>query len=829
MMKTSIEQLLKRVTTPGQYINSEYNSETLSIMSKWQNNKVVKVCLCYPDKYVIGMSNLGMEILYKLINSLDNALCERVFTPDIDMENLLKKNNIKIFSLETQKELKDFDIIGFSLQHELCYTNVFTILSLADIPFKCRERKEKFPLVIAGGPCSSNPKVLSEYMDFFVIGEAEDVIVKIIEIVAKHKISNTTKEDLLKELNELSCIYIPSVDKDKKITPAVVDIKKSFYPELPTVPIIRTTHLRLNIELSRGCAYNCYFCQSGYIHKPLRHRDKEHIFDLILKGVKYTGYDEVAFTGFCVTSYPYLKEVMDFVHDNFRKQLVSISLPSLRIEDINEEILERLSYPRKSTITFAPEAATERLRKVLNKHITNNEIYTKLKLLYKYGFRRIKLYFMIGLPTETQEDIEAIPKFIRQIKKFFPKFVINVTVSIFIPKPHTPFQFFAMDSYESLYNKLLFLSKNLKRELHIKCLRSKIYSAFIESLITRGDEKVGRLVEQVWFAGARFDNWDEYFKPDIWIQKIQDIQIDLKEYLFTKSELETKFVWDNVQYRTTKDKLYHSYNLVWQISDEGKQENVFIHNIDLANKNSFNNSVNIITYGNTFTNLSTLRLRFSRKGKIKFISYLDEIEIIKRALRMAELPLNYTQGYNPQIKMSLSPPISVGYESNSEYIDVELFKKLELKEIMLSLNRYLPAGMVLIGAKMFLSPLNKIPSLNSTVNLMEYIVTYDDIFDKNKLKEFFTLKELIIEKHKVTDTGKEKVDKINLCEVIRSIEILDGHTIRMFLRFGPGKTLKPEVVISKIFDIPEEDCYKLNILRENLYIESSNYNLINLM
>ncbi|MCX7941424.1 MAG: TIGR03960 family B12-binding radical SAM protein [Endomicrobia bacterium] len=826
-MKQHIEKLLMQVTTPGQYINNEYNSDTLSIIPKWQNDKIVKICLCYPDKYVIGMSNLGIEILYKLLNSLDIVLCERVFVPELDMERLLQDNNIQIFSLETQRKLSEFDIIGFSLQHELCYTNIFTVLSLAKIPFKRSERKEKFPLIIAGGPCTVNPKVLSDYIDFFVLGEAEEVIVKIVEIIFKHKNGNDIKkEEVLNEVNKLPSVYVPSIEYDKKVIPAVVDINKSFYPEIPTVPVIRTTHLRLNIELTRGCAYNCYFCQAGYIHKPLRYRNKELVFHLIEEGLSSTGYDEVALTGFCVTNYPYLVEVMDFIHRRFKEQFVSISLPSVRLEDLTSEILERLSFPRKSTITLAPEAGSERLRKVINKNVTNNEIYNKISLLYKYGFRRIKLYFMIGLPTETNDDIIAIVNFVRQLKKFFPGLNLNITISIFVPKPHTPFEFSDMDNYDSLNKKLIFLLRNLRKELHIGSVKNKIYSAFVEALISRGDEKIGSLIESVWYAGARFDNWDENFDSEIWLSKIKEIGINIEEYLFKKTNLAKEFVWDNVQFKINKNKLYENY-----ISS---LQNVNIKNVEegsvVVSQNK--NEIKVGTLYNVSRKdefLFTLRLRFSRRGKIKYISYLDELELIKRALRMALLPLCYTQGYNPHIKMSLAPPISVGYESNSEYVDVELFNKIDLNDTMVKLNRFLPAGLSLIGLKIFSSSLNRIPSLSSIVNLMEYIVRYNNEFSKTKLDEFLSLDDFNIQKRKITKYGEEKVEIINLRDLIKTIELIDKHTVRMLLRFGPGKTLKPEIILSKIFDISENEYYQFEILRENLYVESNNSNIITLM
>lgn len=823
--------LLKTISLPGQYINSELNSETETIKYKWNKKEIVKVCLCYPDKYVIGMSNLGIEILYKLLNTYENILCERVYTPDVDMEQLLNSANETIVSLETNHKLTEFDIIGFSLQHELCYTNIFTILSLAKIPFRRIDRKNIFPLIIAGGHCSCNPEVLSDYIDCFILGEAEESLLQLIDVIAKYKKDSSkpnnnsivTKQQLILACGTIDSVYIPDCP-DKKVKPSIVDIKKSFYPEVPTVPLVRTTHLRLNIELTRGCGYNCNFCQAGYIHKPLRYRDKEYVMHLIEKGIKSTGYDELSFTGFCVTNYPYLLEVIDFVNKKFDK--ISISLPSLRIEDINEDLIEKLSCSsRKSTITLAPEAATERLRKVINKEITTNEIFEKIFILYKFGFKKIKLYFMIGLPTETEEDIEAIPKFVKQLYKTFPEIRLNLTVSIFVPKPHTPFQFVPMNNYDVLYKKLKFLSKQLKQSM--SSIDKKIYSAFIEALISRGDKQIGKLIETVWDNGARFDNWKESFNPNLWVNKIRDLNIEFEKYIFMDNTLDSKFSWDNIVYSFSKEKLYNKYQTYLSKGNQIKNNSTYSFSIpsELVCDKLQNRQKNVSAFVTTLSkNLYTLRLRFGRRGKIKFISYLDQLEIIKRTFRMVSLPVTYSTGFNPQIKMSLGIATPVGYESNSEYVDVELNQKINMENTIQLINQLLPQGMYLINTKMFSSPLNKIPALNNIINIAEYVIKFEQPLNYEKLQKFFLNKNFVIEKCK-----NSKIEQINLHDIVKYIELKDKHTIYLLQRIVPRKTLRVEEIISTIFDIPNNLFYKFDILRENLYIETYNGNLLDLM
>ncbi len=832
-MKRNLEYLLKQSTTPAQYTNSEWNSEHFSVLNKKYRNNVIKVCLCYPDKYVVGMSNLGIEILYKLLNSFDDILCERVFAVEPDLEKLLLKENERLFSLESHTPLNEFDIIGFSLQSELCYTNIFTILHLAKIPFKSVQRKKLFPLIIAGGPCSCNPAVLSDYIDFFVLGEAEDSILSIIDIVKKYKFKLTTEKKvseeqlkflLLNEINNLDMTYVPMLNTDKPVYPQKVDINNSFYPRFPTVPNIRIIHQRLNIELTRGCGYNCNFCQAGYIYRPLRMREFSTVIDLVHDGILSTGYNEVTFSGFCVTNYPKLVELIKLTKEKFCNDMISISLPSLRIDDITEVLISELASFKKVAITVAPEAATERLRRVINKFVFDRTIYEKLLLLYKYGIRKIKLYFMIGIPTETISDVESIGLMIKTLKKLLPGMEFNVTVTPFVPKPHTPFQFAKMESYEELINKMSILKKYLKNNLR----KTNLFSSLIEALISRGDKKIGNLIESVWNEGARFDAWDEYFNPDIWLRNIKKMGINLEEYVYTQTDETTRYPWDVVKYGYDKKYLYKKFVDSVEISKNDFSTNkVFYLNIE-DTKHSFTKKV--ITLQNQIltqqkNSLVVLRLKFARYNTAKFLSHLDQIEIFRRTLRMSRLPLCYTSGFSPQIKMSFGPPISVGHESKSEFVDVELYENVPLDIVKKRVNEKLPVGFSLLEVKKFYCGLKDIPSLESSINLAEYYITSsEDIFDLQTLQKFLSLDKYVFEKHK-----KDKIDKIDLREIVKTIEILSPNKVRLMLRFAPNKTLKPEVVIREIFNISQENVWYLDITRENLYIETFRGKILEVM
>ena len=473
--------ILKRVSKPSRYIGYEWNSYHKS----WTENNI-KICFCFPDLYEIGASNLGIEILYHIVNSREDSLAERCFAPELDMEELLRKENIPLFSLESKSPINKFDLIGFSLQYELCFTNVLNILDLGKIPVFKKDRKEIFPLIIAGGPiCSSNTKPVEDFFDFFVIGEAEEIIHKIIDTINNFKNNNKqnkqNKNDLLKNLSEIEGVYIPEFKKDiKRIT---VDIEKSFYPVKFIVPYTQTVHNRLNIEISRGCVYKCNFCQATNLYHPWRERSIEKIMYLIKEGIENTGYEQFSLGSFSVSNYSKIDNLMINVSDFSKRTKTFFSVPSLRCNLKSIRILKYLILPRRSGLTFAIEAGTERLRKFINKDISEQDIFETLSEVNKLGWKLVKLYFMIGLPTETQEDIDGIVKLVKKIKNSFPKLEFNITVSPFVPKPKTPFENFKQENIQTLFNKQNILFKCLNiRGINLKF--HDVYAAHLEWILS---------------------------------------------------------------------------------------------------------------------------------------------------------------------------------------------------------------------------------------------------------------------------------------------------------------------------------------------------------
>ncbi|MFH1540643.1 MAG: TIGR03960 family B12-binding radical SAM protein [Elusimicrobiota bacterium] len=527
-----LEKILPFVKKASQYIGGEWNTFHSSSTT---TNHSLKFCLVFPDLYEIGMSNLGMQIIYNILNKNENVICEMAFSPAADMETILKNNNLPLFSIETKTQLNEFDIIGFNIQHELCYTNILNILDLSKIPLKSKERFEgggKFPLVIAGGPACVNPLPLSEFIDAFVIGDGENIVTEIVN----RRLQITNKKDLLLKLSEMPSVYVPSLHDGRKIIKKnIVDLESAEYPLKPIVPFLNTVQNRLSVEVMRGCPRGCFFCQASKLYSPRRFRSKEKILEIIEKGLASTGYDEISLLSLSTSDYPKVNELMDDVLKICIPKNVSVALPSLRCTRSSVDLALKTRVFKKTSLTFAPEAGTERLRKHIGKFITDAEILETTSYAYKLGWRLIKLYFMIGLPTETNEDIEGIVSTVRNIKKQTPQLNLNITISPFVPKPHTIFErekFFSpvanpFDGADYFNEKRIYLKKKLPAT--VKSHRPEMST--IEAIFARGDEKLCSVLEVAYKNGCKFDNWNESFSYEKWLSAFSKSGIDYKYYL----------------------------------------------------------------------------------------------------------------------------------------------------------------------------------------------------------------------------------------------------------------------------------------------------------
>ncbi|MCG2791496.1 MAG: TIGR03960 family B12-binding radical SAM protein [Actinomycetia bacterium] len=578
-----LEKLLKDIEKPGRYINNEVGARSKRLEPASDFYNLISMALVFPDIYEIGMSNLGLQILYDIVNKHRDFTVERVFSPWIDFEKKLREQNVKIFSLENRIFLDCFDLIGFSVQHELLYTNILNILDLGGININSRHRRDKFPLVCAGGPAVVNPQPLSRFMDFFVVGDGEEVIISILERVKIYRDNNKDKEWFLKEISKLDGIYIPgfykfhyfpdgsieSIKPGRKVRKAIVeDLNKFEIVQNPIIPNIKPVHDRFAVEIMRGCGRGCRFCQAGIIYRPVRKREVESLIRQSAAGIKNTGYDEISFLSLSSSDYSEIEHLLDKITSSLKLGRLSISLPSMRLDSFNLNLAELIQSGRKTGLTFAPEAGSQRMRDIINKNIKENEMLDCIKMAFSRGWEKIKLYFMIGLPFENNEDVSQIVELIEKVimaakdelsRKKLPRLKINISINAFCPKPFTPFQWVAQDNTASLDSKFNYILKNVpKRYVNISWTDSR--KNMIECALSRGNELVGEVIEGAWKSGARFDNWTEFFKFHVWEKEFRKAGLDINFFVTRGFADDEILPWDVIDIGVSKKFLLREYD-----------------------------------------------------------------------------------------------------------------------------------------------------------------------------------------------------------------------------------------------------------------------------
>ena len=575
------DEILMKIDKPARYIGNELNS-----IKKDKEKVAIRFAMCFPDVYEIGMSHLGVQILYDMFNKMEDVWCERVYSPWPDLHKIMKEEHIPLFGLESQEPIKNLDFIGLTLNYEMCYTNVLQILDLGQIPLLAKDRTEDDPLVIGGGCCTYNPEPMADFFDLFYMGEGEISFYELFDLYKKMRAEGKTRHEFLHEASKVPGISVPSLyevtykedgtiasfepiyeDVPKTIQKQIVlNMTEAVYPEKPVVPFIKATQDRVVLEIQRGCIRGCRFCQAGMVYRPVREKNVEHLKDLAYKMLKSTGHEEISLSSLSSSDYSELEELVNFLIDEFKGKGVNISLPSLRIDAFSLDVMSKVQDIKKSSLTFAPEAGSQRLRDVINKGLTEEVILNGSRLAFEGGWNKVKLYFMLGLPTETEEDMKAIPQLANEIAALYydtvpkekrnGKCQITISTSFFVPKPFTPFQWAGMYTPGDYLARARVVNEGVHAQLNHKSIKYNWHEAdvtVLEGILARGDRKIGQALLKVYEKGGIFDAWSEYFDYQRWVDAFAECGIDTDFYTMRERDLDEIFPWDFIDIGVSKD------------------------------------------------------------------------------------------------------------------------------------------------------------------------------------------------------------------------------------------------------------------------------------
>jgi len=727
--------LLVSVTRPARYLGGEYNQPTL------ESNPGATVCLAYPDVYEVGMSYTGLVILYHLLNDAAGIRCERAFAPWPDMERELRERGLPLVSLETGAPLRSFDVVGFSLQYDLCFTNLLAMLDLGGIPLRSTERGESDPWVLGGGPCAVNPEPLADFVDAFCIGDGEEAILDIVRVIGKRKGEGSARKAIREALADVEGVYVPALSgpvyntdgtlagfegRTGPVRRRIVDPETAYYPTRPLVPHLIPIHDRCTLEARRGCVRGCRFCQAGYITRPVRERLRRTLRRQADATVRATGDDEIGLLSLSIGDYSEIGPLAAELTRRFGPSGVSLSLPSLRVDGFDGGLAEEAGRVRRTSLTFAPEVGTEKMRRVVNKNLGRDDILAAIDAASHAGFDLVKLYFMVGLPLEDTEDVEGIADLVLDIRRFLPgkRKRLNVSVAAFVPKPHTPFHWCAQLPPEELESRMRHLRQALGRsriELHYHDPRQ----SFLEAVFSRGDRRLGGVLARALVLGCRFDQWGDTFDYGRWRQAFQAEGLTPEFFALRSRERDEPFPWDLIDIGVTREFLWEEWERAracaatpdctlgkcaacgvcgdgirhtlagegrWQRPDAEAEDTPAAAGAGARSEE---------TAGPPPTTTARLFLEYSRDGAFAYIGHLDFQRSIQKLFRRAGVPVAFTKGFNPHPRIAFALPLPVGEEAGADVLEAILDAepgKIDLKGILASLNAAAPSGLTLTRA-----------------------------------------------------------------------------------------------------------------------------------